>query len=418
MNEKDKVDRKISKNELFKKNLDILINMLKNKNEKSVYHEIDEQDKKILLSGTETNRRNTKKEDDKVNEDFNYSLFDLDIKVDEFIDWYYENMVKGHYTEIGEYHKPREMRNLIEKMAVWYELRYPEYEINRLMHCCGQESTEVNSAMFKDNQYICDLLDNNSDIKDLDWDEFYNAHAFFQSLPCDEKRYFKKYKFRSIVYIDKEHWKDICLTKNGYVEDAHCNIGVDYREIEGLHIKDVIKLLKENGITLEEGNDLEKELKDYNKWNYQREGILNSVMYRIIERGGNRIGPRRAFLFAKEFNRNIDIPMIYGVDRSDSGLRLFINEYIKAGGSKDLVCLNGYFSKAGKNEKINTITISELIEKQNNAVTFYTPEEDELHQRLVNALASNIDNEVVRQEEIKRLRLKRKIEKSMRNKKN
>ena len=34
--------------------------------------------------------------------------------------------------------------------------------------------------------------------------------------------------------------------------------------------------------------------------------MLNCVMYRIIERGGNRIGPRRAFLYAKEFERNID----------------------------------------------------------------------------------------------------------------
>ena len=53
----------------------------------------------------------------------------LDDKVDEFIDWYYKNMVKGNYTDIGEFHKPNEMRNFIEKMAVWYELRYPDYEI-------------------------------------------------------------------------------------------------------------------------------------------------------------------------------------------------------------------------------------------------------------------------------------------------
>lgn len=32
-------------------------------------------------------------------------------------------------------------------------------------------------------------------------------------------------------------------------------------------------------------------------------------MYRIIERGGNRIGPKRAFLFAKEFGRDIRIPV-------------------------------------------------------------------------------------------------------------
>lgn len=63
----------------------------------------------------------------------------LDDKVDEFIDWYYKNMVKGNYTDIGEFHKSNDMRNFIEKMAVWFELRYPDYEINRLMHCANQE---------------------------------------------------------------------------------------------------------------------------------------------------------------------------------------------------------------------------------------------------------------------------------------
>ena len=55
----------------------------------------------------------------------------LDAKVDDYIQWNYENMVKGHYTDIGEYWVPIELRNFIEKMAVWYELRYPDYEINR-----------------------------------------------------------------------------------------------------------------------------------------------------------------------------------------------------------------------------------------------------------------------------------------------
>lgn len=40
----------------------------------------------------------------------------LDDKVDEFINWYYKNMVKGKYTDIGEYHFPRQMRDLIEKI--------------------------------------------------------------------------------------------------------------------------------------------------------------------------------------------------------------------------------------------------------------------------------------------------------------
>ena len=52
----------------------------------------------------------------------NSKMVVLDDKVDEFIDWFTENMVKGNYTDIGEYLIPIDMRNFIEKMAVWYEL--------------------------------------------------------------------------------------------------------------------------------------------------------------------------------------------------------------------------------------------------------------------------------------------------------
>ncbi len=45
----------------------------------------------------------------------NTENINLDDKVDEFIDWFTENMVKGQYTDIGEYRFPIEMRNFIEK---------------------------------------------------------------------------------------------------------------------------------------------------------------------------------------------------------------------------------------------------------------------------------------------------------------
>ena len=48
-------------------------------------------------------------------------------------------MIEGQYTDIDEYRVPIELRDFIEKMAVWYELRYPDYEINRLMPGSGQE---------------------------------------------------------------------------------------------------------------------------------------------------------------------------------------------------------------------------------------------------------------------------------------
>ena len=40
-------------------------------------------------------------------EDSMITPISLDDKVDEFIDWYFKNMVKGNYTDIGEYHFPR-----------------------------------------------------------------------------------------------------------------------------------------------------------------------------------------------------------------------------------------------------------------------------------------------------------------------
>ena len=64
----------------------------------------------------------------------------LDRKVDNFIDWYLENMVRVDYIDIRndfEY----SMRKFIGKIYIWYELRYPDYEINRLMPGSTQEVT-------------------------------------------------------------------------------------------------------------------------------------------------------------------------------------------------------------------------------------------------------------------------------------
>lgn len=337
----------------------------------------------------------------------------LDAKVDEFIDWYFNNIVKGNYTDIGEFHKPNAMRNFIEKMAVWYELRYPDYEINRLMPGSNQEGIEINNVMFKSNKYINELFDENADIRDLDWDEFYNVEVFIKSLPWDEGYLLESARYGDLVYIDFHHSSaHLHLTAEGFVEQAkdigtYTNFKVKDDELTGMHLKDVVKLLKEKGVSLPNDNDLEDAIKDVEKWNYQKEEMLNCVMYRLIERGGNRIGPRRAFLFAKEFRRNIDIPMMYGVDYSDPGLRDFINEYIKAGGSKDILCYEGYFNRACKSEPIATVSVQEMIKSLK-----YTSEETTLHQKMVNALARQVEQEEVETEVVKQLRLQRRLNNS------
>ena len=247
-------------------------------------------------------------------------------------------MVSGHYTDLREYLQPIEMRNFIEKMAVWYELRYPDYEINRLMPGSSQENVEINDVMFNSNRYINDLLDEESDIRALDWDEFYNTKAFINSLPSDERHLFQKPRYRNLVYLEPNRMSaHLHLTSNGIVEEseglgAYTQFKIKDKDLKGMNIKDVVKILQENGIILPINNELEATINNVENRSYQKEEMLNCVMYRIIERGGNRIGPRRAFLFAKEFGRNIDIPIMYGIDYSDPGLGRFMNEYIKAGG--------------------------------------------------------------------------------------
>lgn len=334
----------------------------------------------------------------------------LNNKVDKYISWYYENMVKGHYTDIGEYWQPIDMRNFIEKMAVWYELRYPSYEINRLMPGSGQEIIEINNIMFNDNSYINALLDEDAETRELDWPQFYNTRSFIRSLPWSERYMFTDAEYRSLVHIRSlsigAHFH---LTIDGFIDEAkdidiYSNFKITEEEIKGMHITEAIKFLKEKGIELPENNELELAIEEVEKWKKQREGMLDCVMYRIIERGGDRIGPRRALLFAKEFERNIDIPMMYGIDYSDPGLRKFINEYIKLGGSKNLICYINYFSRTNDRKQLDTVTIEELLRTtSNDCVTKYTPEETGYHQRLVDTLASQIDlKELVKQQRIQR----------------
>lgn len=335
----------------------------------------------------------------------------LDDKVDEFIKWYGDNMVDSI---------PEDLRNFIEKMAVWYELRYPDYEINRKFRYSEQEFTQISDIMFNQNKYINEQLNEESEIRILDWDEFYNTNAFINSLPFKEKKFISKPRYQSQIGIrineKKYHY---FLTSNGYIRTYnHSNkISINDKEEKTFNFIDIdiekfLSFLKDGNFELSQYDIkyIEDAIQRYKNECYAKEELLNCVMYRIIERGGNQIGPRRALLFAKEFNRNIDIPMIYAVNYSDIGLRLFMNEYIKSGGSKDLECYANYFSRTNKYEKLNTVTIQELIKYMNNdAANFYTPEENGLHQRMVNALASQIDEKKVQQETIKQLRLKRKL---------
>ena len=76
--------------------------------------------------------------------------------------------------------------------------------------------------------------------------------------------------------------------------------------------------------------------------------------------------------------------MKYGVDCSDTYLKTFIHKYLDFGGSRKLVCYDDYFFSTFKLGTPNYVTIKELLKREK--PPYYTPQEHELHQRLVNAL--------------------------------
>lgn len=294
---------------------------------------------------------------------------DLSNKVDTFIDWYFSNMVKGQYTDIEKFQKSNNMRNFIEKMAVWYELRFPNYEIKRLMENSNQEKQIKNT-----------------DEKNLDCSELYNTKMFIKSLSDEEKKYLNE----PCYYNIKNGATRLKLTSTGFVQKSEmlgslCGWLNDEdrkkidNDFEGKHIEDVLKFLNERASNIETYTSLKEIIDNYNKQSYQKNEMLNCVMYRIIERGGTRFGPRRAFLFAKEFGRNIDIPMMYGIDYSDPYLKNFISDYIKARGSIKLQCYLNYFERTSRWSKLDTVSIDEVINKYSNDETSdYIPEDSKI----------------------------------------
>lgn len=334
---------------------------------------------------------------------------DLETKIDEFISWYTDKYVKGQYTKIGEYNEPKRIRDFIEKMAVWFELRYPEYEVNRLFPCCGQSNQEIDDIMLKQNNAIKEIaeileIDKAEDLMEvvsiLQWNNFYSKESFIKSLPYDESYYLREPEYPELVYVNPDNRYNsmashIHLSNDGIVEESEYMQPIPgwgtYNDdpFEGMHITEVVKFMKEQGMDLPDNNELEEAIRRYDDKKALNNGLLDCVMYRIIERGGNRIGPRRAFMFAKEFKRNIDIPMMYGVDLSDPGLRSFILEYIKAGGNSDLYCFIGYGSRSSQKEKLSIRSVYKLLKTVHyNCAEVYSPEERELFQKLTNSIFS------------------------------
>ena len=365
----------------------------------------------------------------RIKEDKSISLND---KVNNITRWYKDEYLKEK-DDFVRYYSPFKLRDFIEKVAVWYELRYPNHDVLELGVKRKSNLSDTNRILLEDNEYV-DLFFSGLDMKDFEWSKFYNTHAFVRGLDEDEKKFFEKPRYPKTIcwnnatidempfpmYLDGEridtretsYKSELSLSKNGKVIDSKnmrliCN-NISDRKLIGMHIVDVINLLHENGIRISSNNSFVKAVQQYELEKEMREKLFDAIMYRIIERGGERVGPKRGLIFAKEFGRDIDVPMKYGMDLSDPYLEDFINEYLKSGGNKNLECLLNYFICKGDYSRIKRRTVSEMLSSSRR----YTEEEKELAQKLVDLLASQVDYDVIRKEDAKKLRLEKQLRKS------
>lgn len=295
---------------------------------------------------------------------------DLNQKINDFI----LNYRQATKSNPQMYASPKTIRNLIDKVAIWYELRYPDYEVNKIIPMGLIDGTQSSQEMFENNP-IYQGEENN-------WQDFYNYKAFVNALPVLERLYLSDLPYPQIVYLDIEEkginpetgkpiivkvpQAHVHLTKDGYVEQAEFIETINGTEpknitLEGKSLQEAIRTLEQQGIIIPERAEAKEILRLHQLMTETKEGILNCAMYEIIERGGSKSGPRRGLLFASEFGRNIDIPMQYGIDYSDmNALINLINTYIELGGKQDLECYEGYFYQP-KNTKLNTKSLQDIV---------------------------------------------------------
>lgn len=258
----------------------------------------------------------------------------LENRIEQFLKWYQDNMVRNGEDKKK---KGRELNDFISDTAFWYRILYPDVILEEMI-----------------NQFL-----------------FIPAHyqeTYYQFCNCMTSGYLKEPRScdrlmfdygarRSYFYLND----DFVITNVDQMPYIPEDFGYNYDSFEGKSIFEVIAFLKEHHLCLEGVFEIEEQLLRYFKEKYMKEELLNCIMYRIIERDSRRWGAKRAMLFAKEFNRDIDVSMMYGISRGDPYLDEFIKIYFYMGGHSDLVCIDNYSFLSHPHQKVDFISMKKLI---------------------------------------------------------
>lgn len=331
-----------------------------------------------------------------------YTLEELPQKeINGFLNWY-ATVLPSWNDSIKVEEEIKSMQKFIEKVAVWYELRYPNYAIT------GNKKEFMNDNisnlnMFEENFYIKELLGEDSIINDLDWSAFYNTKAFINNLFYKEKDYFVKPSYEKYRLINGYHLE---LSKTGRVLsfDGLDHYKLKKNEVNGKYVKEVVALLKEKEIISPTGNEIDKEIQIYEGKKERKSKMLDAIMYRIIERGDTySIGARRGLLFAKEFKLDLLIPITYEIALGNDR---YIDVFLREANKDEEVREPLKFLVPLFNSKYNEKDVDEMLKTKEEK-----GQEKQLRQKLVNILATKADDDKDK-EDIKVLRIQRKLSKA------
>ncbi len=213
---------------------------------------------------------------------------------EKFIKWYEEEAMRYSTSEIGQFYPYIDMKKLIDKIVIWYELKY--------------------------NSDLIEKRDNPNE-------QVFTTELLLNALPWFQRIYFYKTRYVNMVKM----WKDKSIVNINLDAEGHVVSGENSRylvdNLLGMSVEEVIELVSDNNLGYNVSN-LEKAIVNYRV----QEEIKRKLMEVIIERmvmSTDKYGLKRAFMFVKDFHLDPGILDKYLDKCGDWLLVERINEYKK-----------------------------------------------------------------------------------------
>lgn len=334
-------------------------------------------------------------------------------RINDFLTDYKKNLLIEEQSPTYVDSRMTEMKNFIEKMAIIYEIIYPDISFLQAEDKFINDSY-VNQVMFKDNKYLNDTLEEETLLEELEWNKFIGVKSMIKILSEQEKELLRKPSYNMLINLKSsgfwDPWDSLTLTKRGVIRKIRLNnrkSALKDEDLIGYRASKVVERLKNKNIPETAYIELTNEVTRVDRLNKQRDAMLECIMFRIMERGYDFLGARRALLFANDFSLVLEKPLIYEINGTteDFNVAAFLRKYSDLGGNLD----NAKNLMFSEDSKYTWCYDSKMELEEDLKSEEEKAKEQELRQRLVTSLYGNINQEELAQEKVKHLRLERRL---------